>query len=108
MDDGNKITRLAQILNIQGCLRLDRQFHVPVVVDAADWCSNVIPEEPTLVPGLGMKQLETSEDYTLVALDHENIIVAARQKFKELEIEDPWWVADIYVIRASKLISYMR
>lgn len=108
IDDGDNVTRLAQILNIQGCLRLNREFHVPVVVDATDWCSKVIPQEPTLVPGLQMKQLETSPDYTLVALDHESIIAAAREKFNALEVEDPWWVVDVYVIEASKLIYYMR
>lgn len=98
IDDGDNVARLTEILDIQGCLRLSRQFHVPVVLDAADWSSKVmIPREQRLVRGLRMDQLEVRTDYTLPAFDHETVIVAAREKFKELEIEDPWWVADVYV-----------
>lgn len=102
IEGGDNVIRLTQILNIQGCLRLSREFHVPVVVDAADWLTNVTLQEPTLVRGLRMGQIEVGPDYTLSALDHENVISAAREMFKELQIEDPWWVADIYVTGASK------
>jgi hypothetical protein len=108
INDEDNISRLTNILKIQGCLRLSRQFHVPVVVDAADWGSKVIPQDPTLVTGLRMNQLETSLDYSLFALDHESVIAAARDRFKELEIEDPWWVADVYVIEASESIKSIR
>ncbi|OGE47369.1 hypothetical protein PENARI_c047G03883 [Penicillium arizonense] len=101
IEDGNNVTRLTQILNIQGCLRLSREFHVPVVIDAADWLTKVNSREPTLVRGLRMDQLEIRSDYTLPALDHENVIIAARKMFKELQIEDPWWVADVYVTGAN-------
>ncbi|KAJ5465969.1 hypothetical protein N7530_009756, partial [Penicillium desertorum] len=101
IEGGDNVLRLTQILNIQGCLRLSREFHVPVVVDAADWLTNVTLQEPTLARGLRMGQIEVGPDYTLFALDHENVISAAREMFKELQIEDPWWVADIYVTGAS-------
>jgi hypothetical protein len=49
-----------------------------------------------------MGQLEVRSDYTLPALDHESVIIAAREMFKELQIEDPWWIADVYITGASK------
>ena len=52
-----------------------------------------------------MNQLETSLNYSLFALDHESVIAAAQDRFKELEIEDPSWVADVYVIEASESIN---
>lgn len=73
-----------------------------MVVDAADWLTKVNSREPTLVRGLRMDQLEVRSDYTLPALDYENVIIAAREMFKELQIEDPWWVADVYVTGESK------
>ncbi|KAJ6081442.1 hypothetical protein N7499_006316, partial [Penicillium canescens] len=101
IEDGDNVARLTHILSIQGCLRLSGEFHVPVVVDAADWLTKVNSREPTLVRGLRMDQLEVRSDYTLPALDHENVIIAAREMFKELQIEDPWWIADVYVTGAS-------
>ncbi|KAJ6008998.1 hypothetical protein N7522_004014 [Penicillium canescens] len=101
IEDGHNVARLNQILSIQGCLRLSREFHVPVVIDAADWLTKVNSREPTLVRGLPMDQLEVRSDYTLPALDHENVIIAAREMFKELQIEDPWWVADVYITGAN-------
>ncbi|GIJ92766.1 hypothetical protein Asppvi_002044, partial [Aspergillus pseudoviridinutans] len=37
MDDGSNAMRLERILELQGCLRINRDYHVPVLVDAADW-----------------------------------------------------------------------
>lgn len=104
-NDGQNVARMTKILNIQGCLRLSRQYHVPVVVDYHDWHSQVFLEEPTLVSGLGLPQLGTRREYSFVALDHRSLIIAAREKFKRLGVEEPWWVIDIYVAGTSKCIG---
>ncbi|KAJ5369966.1 uncharacterized protein N7496_006058, partial [Penicillium cataractarum] len=96
-NDGQNVARMTKILNIQGCLRLSREYHVPVVVDYQDWYSQVYFEEPTLVSGLGLPQLRTSRDYSFFALDHKSLITAAREKFKRMGVDEPWWVIDIYV-----------
>lgn len=102
---GQNVARMRKILNIQGCLRLSRQYHVPVVVDYQDWHSQVFLEEPTLVSGLGLPQLGTTRAYSFVALDHRSLIIAAREKFKRLGVDEPWWVIDIYVAGTSKCIG---
>ncbi|KAJ6176761.1 hypothetical protein N7485_003675 [Penicillium canescens] len=64
IEDGDNVARLTHILSIQGCLRLSGEFHVPVVVDAADWLTKVNSREPTLVRGLRMDQLEYAFELT--------------------------------------------
>lgn len=37
MDDSSNALRLEQILKLQGCLCINQDYHVLVLVDAADW-----------------------------------------------------------------------
>ncbi|KAJ5640337.1 uncharacterized protein N7484_008199 [Penicillium longicatenatum] len=101
IDDGGNVTRIARILEIQGCLRLSRQYHVPVVIHHPDWQSKVVQQQQTLVPNLGFPQLGTIEGYSFIALDHRSLIRAARENFRRLGVEEPWWIADIYITGAN-------
>ncbi|RDH26202.1 hypothetical protein BDQ94DRAFT_43141 [Aspergillus welwitschiae] len=97
MDDGRNALRLEQILEIQGCLRINREYHVPVLVQATDWGSHIrlLPCDTEPFPEL-IVPLNTS----LRALGHGNVIAAARKK---LYGENRWWVVDVYVEDPSKL-----
>ncbi|OJZ79789.1 hypothetical protein ASPFODRAFT_148620 [Aspergillus luchuensis CBS 106.47] len=91
MDDGRNALRLEQILEIQGCLRINREYHVPVLVRATDWGSHIrlLPGEAEPFP-----ELIVPLNMSLRALGHENVIAAARKK---LYGENRWWVVDVYV-----------
>ncbi|KAL3263140.1 hypothetical protein ABHI18_002071, partial [Aspergillus niger] len=91
MDDGRNALRLEQILEIQGCLRINRDYHVPVLVRATDWGSHI-----RLLPGdtEPFPELVVPLNMSLRALGHENVIAAARKK---LYGENRWWVVDVYV-----------
>ena len=76
MDDRDNVQRIEKMLKIQGCRRLMGDNHVPVIVPRSDWEQRVSPRY-----GHGiMPSLNIDLDYQLCALDHENLIVAARRK----------------------------
>ncbi|OJZ88819.1 hypothetical protein ASPFODRAFT_102245, partial [Aspergillus luchuensis CBS 106.47] len=77
MDDGRNAFRMEQILEIQGCLRINRDYHVPVLVRATDWGSHI-----RLLPGdtEPFPELIVPLNMSLRALGHENVIAAARKK----------------------------
>ena len=78
-------------MKIQGCQRLMRDNHVPVIVPRSDWLHRVSPRH-----GEGMiPSLDVDLDYRLRAQDHENLITAAR---KTLDPDNQWWIVDVYVI----------
>ncbi|OJZ80417.1 hypothetical protein ASPFODRAFT_174569 [Aspergillus luchuensis CBS 106.47] len=91
MDDGRNALRMEQILEIQGCLRINREYHVPVLVQATDWGSHIrlLPCDTEPFP-----ELIVPLNMSLRALGHENVIAAAR---KRLYGENRWWVVDVYV-----------
>ncbi|GLA78721.1 hypothetical protein AtubIFM55763_011735 [Aspergillus tubingensis] len=97
MDDGRNALRMEQILEIQGCLRINREYHVPVLVQATDWGSHIrlLPCDTEPFP-----ELIVPLNMALRALGHENVIAAARKK---LYGENRWWVVDVYVEDPSKL-----
>ncbi|CAG8285280.1 unnamed protein product [Penicillium salamii] len=100
IDDQQNVVRLKRTLRSQGCYRLSNAFHVPVVIDVADWdAGRVWLQQSTLGPAqsLRLRQLRKSPDYTLLALDQESLITAARARFRELGEENPWWIVDVYV-----------
>lgn len=98
MDDGRNIHRLKWILKLQGCLRISPQYHVPVLIDAADWGRVVTMCESRneFLPELAMTQ-----SMKLRAQRHESIIAAARET---LSGERRWWVVDVYVDDPSTLL----
>lgn len=88
--NGHNVRRLQKIMDIQGCQRLMRDCHVPVLVPLADWQSRVrLRGENEFMP-----VLDVDMDYQLVGQDHENLITAARSK---LGPTNQWWIVDIYV-----------
>jgi hypothetical protein len=91
MDDGSNAMRLERILEVQGCLRINRDYHVPVIVDAADWGHRITMHQADNEP---FPELMVPLDMSLRAQGHENIITAARKK---LYGENRWWVVDVYV-----------
>lgn len=102
IDDGQNSNRIIRLLQVQGCLRLEKQFHVPVLVDSTHWQSQVFFQDPTLAPDLGLPQLATSPGYTFIPLDRKSLIIAAEKYFQQVGVVDPWWIVEIYVSEASK------
>lgn len=90
MDDGQNILRLERIMDTQGCQRLMKECHVPVLVPRADWEQRV---RPRIIDGQ-LHQLDVDIDYRLRGQDHENLITAARNK---LGPGNQWWMVDVYV-----------
>lgn len=87
----HNIRRLQKIMDIQGCQRLMRDCHVPVLVPLADWQFRVrLRGENEFMP-----ELDVDIGYQLVGQDHENLITAARSK---LGPTNQWWIVDIYVL----------
>ncbi|KZN94115.1 hypothetical protein EN45_043030 [Penicillium chrysogenum] len=75
---------------MQGCQRLMRDNHVPVIVPRAHWQDRVRPRSGGgIIPSLDMEL-----DYRLCAYDHENLITAARDF---LGHDDQWWIVDVYL-----------
>ncbi|KZN90112.1 hypothetical protein EN45_002230 [Penicillium chrysogenum] len=75
---------------MQGCQRLMRDNHVPVIVPRAHWQDRVRPRSGSgIIPSLDMEL-----DYRLCAYDHENLITAARNF---LGLDDQWWIVDVYL-----------
>ena len=108
IDGQQNVVRLKRTLRSQGCYRLSKAFHVPVVIDVADWDGRRVWLQPsTLGPAqsLHLPQLHKSPDYTLLALDQESLITAARERFQELGEENPWWIVDVYVTASGPLTA---
>ncbi|KAJ5642610.1 hypothetical protein N7490_006610 [Penicillium lividum] len=95
MNDRQNVRRLERIMEIQGCQRLMKDCHVPVLVPAADWGRRV-RQRPgdDLIPSL-----DVDFDYHLRAQDHENLIAAAR---KILGPTSQWWIVDFYVTKQDE------
>ncbi|OGE46511.1 hypothetical protein PENARI_c217G08479, partial [Penicillium arizonense] len=90
MDGRQNIRRLKQMMKIQGCQRLMRDNHVPVIVPRAHWQDRVRPRSGSGV----MSTLEMGSDYRLCAYDHENLITAAKHV---LDYDNQWWIVDVYL-----------
>lgn len=108
IDDQQNIVRLKRTLRSQGCYRLSNAFHIPVVIDVADWDARRVWLQPSMLgpaQSLRLRQLRKSLDYTLLALDQESLIAAARARFRELGEENPWWIVDIYVTTSGPLTA---
>lgn len=91
INDGRNSIRLERVLEIQGCLRVNRDYHVPVLVNAADWGHRIRFSET----GNGrFPELVVPLDTVLRAMNHESLISAAR---KWLSPQNRWWVVDVYV-----------
>ena len=94
IDDGRNAIRLERILEIQGCLRLHRDYHVPVLVDVADLGHRVQFFQGEIEP---FPDLHVPVGTCLRAQSHESIIAAARKKLGQLGPGHQWWVVDVYV-----------
>lgn len=93
MDDRRNVPRMQQILKIQGCLRLDSKYHVPVQISAADW------EKLEARPVSGqVAELVVPLESSLIGLDHRDIIEAARKTLSKL---NQWWIVKIFVLETA-------
>lgn len=90
MSNRQNIDRLERIMSTQGCHRLMEECHVPVLVSARGWESRV---RPRTVDGQ-FQQLDVDIDYELRGLDHESLIIAARNRLRP---SNQWWIVDVYV-----------
>ena len=91
INDGRNSIRLERVLEIQGCLRVNRDYHVPVLVNAADWGHRIRFSE---TENGRLPELVVPLDTVLRAMNHESLISAAR---KWLSPQNHWWVVDVYV-----------
>lgn len=97
------IARLEQLFNYHGFLRLDEKYHIPVMIDTSEWGKRVKWQDPkSLAPEVPLPELEVALGCHLFVLDHEDVIAAAEKRFKELNVEDPWCVVDVYVTEAEE------
>ncbi|KAJ6171550.1 hypothetical protein N7470_000617 [Penicillium chermesinum] len=96
--------RIARILRVQGCQRLSKHAHVPILIHPLHWGSHVFLQQPSLTD-LALPQLGVSPGYTLVPLNRKSLIVAAERYFRELGTQDPWWIVDIYLAEPSSEIA---
>ena len=90
------VARLKRIFELEGCLRLDPEHHIPVIIDLdilerslaqsrirrGDLFDSRIPPELTLPP-----------DCVVICLHGRHRIAAAREC---LLADDRWWTVDIY------------
>jgi hypothetical protein len=76
---------------------------VPVAIDVTDWDARRVwfQDSALLGPDRPFRQLCKRSDYTLLALDQESLIEAARMRFRELGEDHPWWIVDVYVTDAG-------
>ncbi|CAG8025873.1 unnamed protein product [Penicillium nalgiovense] len=97
------IARLEQLFNYHGFLRLDEKYHIPVMIDTSEWEKRVKWQDPkSLAPEVPLPELEVAHGCHLFVLDHEDVIAAAEKRFKELNVEEPWCVVDVYVTEAEE------
>jgi hypothetical protein len=90
MDGRQNVRRLKKMIKIQGCQRLIRNNHVPVIVPRAHWSDRIRPRYGSeIIPSLEMEL-----GYRLCAYDHENLITAARSV---LDHDNQWWIVDVYL-----------
>jgi hypothetical protein len=72
------------------------------MVDTSEWGKRVKWQDPkSLAPEVPLRELEVTHGCHLFVLDHENVIAAAERRFKELNVENPWCVVDVYVTEAE-------
>lgn len=94
--DPKNIARLIQVYQLEGCLRLDIEHHVPAIIKEKDLqtslkLSNVDPAD-LFKRGLP-PELEFSGDVTLVCLHGRHRLEAAKEF---LLPGDKWWIVDLY------------
>ena len=90
MDGHGNTRQLERILTVEGCQRLRKDCHVPVLVSIQDWERHIRIKASTG----NFPTLEVDLDCELHAQDHENLITAAR---KTLALNNQWWIVDVYV-----------
>ena len=81
MDDRRNVARLEKIFRIKGCFRLSQEYHIPVSIDPNDWGTRV---RKSSIDGAIPYQLNVDRGYRLLALDHMNVILAAREPTRGL------------------------
>lgn len=94
MSSQENVPRLEGLMDTQGCQRLMRENHIPVIVPKEDWLSKVTPVYEEDGVHCDLPLLSVSHSYHLRALDHESLINAAQII---LTGKDQWLIADIYV-----------
>lgn len=94
MNSQENVPRLERLMDTQGCQRLMRENHIPVIVPKEDWLSKVTPVYEEDGVHCDLPLLSVSHSYHLRALDHESLINAAQII---LTGKDQWLIADIYV-----------
>ncbi|KAJ5291491.1 hypothetical protein N7478_000742 [Penicillium angulare] len=107
IDGHENVARLKEIMRIEGCFRLKKSCHVPVAISSADWDSQRVWFDQTAelqadAPFSSFPRLCKCADYTLLALDRESLITAAKEIFQEIGVQDPWWIVDVYVVSPGK------
>jgi hypothetical protein len=90
MDSGREVWRQTQIMKIQGCLRYDSQYRVPVCVTAHDWVQRLrMRYDEGMLP-----ELVVPADLTLMGYRNRFVVAAARS---HLPTSHQWWIVDLYL-----------
>lgn len=95
--DPKNVTRLLRIYQLEGCLRLEPEHHIPVIIEEAILESSLRRANVSraVMRGLGEPmQLDFEVEVTYLHGQHR---LAAAQNF--LTLDDKWWVADLYLDR---------
>ena len=95
--DASNVARLQKIFELQGCLRLEPENNVPVLVlqddlDAALKASSLQPEQLRGYEPIAL----AFEAKSLLCLHGKHRLEAAKKYFEYIEFEDTWWVVDLY------------
>ena len=95
--DPKNVTRLIQIFELEGCLRLDIEHHIPVLIeqDLLEECiAQTLIDPAKLLNGDIVPELELPPNTKLNCLHGRHRIAAAR---KFLLPVDRWWTVDLYL-----------
>lgn len=99
--DPKNVSRLARIFELEGCLRLHPEHHVPVVI------SRQSLNDALRIDKSSTEALRSAKEPSLLSL-HEDVCylhgahrLQAGNSF--LHPDDRWWVADLYLEEGEKL-----
>jgi len=93
--ESKNVARLVRIFQYEGCLRLEREHHVPVIIDEVQL--SYMCQQSGVEPGSLLTDalvILNCENITLRCLHGQHRIAAAKEF---LEPGDKWWIVDIYV-----------
>ncbi|KAL8788265.1 MAG: hypothetical protein Q9213_001785 [Squamulea squamosa] len=100
--DAKNIDRILTVFELQGCLRLEPENHIPALVSPAT-LSAIVKELPegqrVLVPSVDKPPILSDIPCDLVCLNGQHRVEAAK---RFLGAGDKWWIVDLYASDLSQ------